>query len=362
MKRVLLALGIMLTVTAVFAQNLQFNNTEHRFPPMKETDKEVSYTFTFVNKSSNKVNITGVVCPQKNIRITWDKDTIGKKENGSITVIVNPRNSVGSFDCPIKISTLEKGKVREYTLKVTGEILEREKSRQEIYGMKEGNLRYKTNTKSGYRFAPTTVLIDTFFFFNEWSETMTFSHRNMPAAIGVLYLTPQIAPLEEGILVIRYQAELKKEWGFVYDKFVINTNDPERPDKSLYIMGDIYDDFASWTPEQMKNAPKVKMSEEEYKFGTVTEGGNVEHTFTITNAGKSKLYIRRTKTTCGCTVGKPEKDELNPGESTSVKATFRTQGKAGSQSLPIDIITNDPERPKITLTLSGNVVKPTPTE
>ena len=133
MKRVLLALGIMLTAASIFAQNLQFNNTEHRFPPMRETDKEASYTFTFVNKSSNKVNITGVVCPQKNIRITWDKDTIEKKESSTITVIVNPKNSVGSFDCDIKISTLEKGKAGEYTLNVKGDVLEREKSKQEIY-------------------------------------------------------------------------------------------------------------------------------------------------------------------------------------------------------------------------------------
>ena len=362
MKRVFLALGIMLTVAAGFAQNLQFDNMEHRFPPMKETDKEASCTFTFVNKSSNEVNITGVVCPQKNIRVTWDKDTLGKKESGTITVIVNPKNSVGSFDCPLKISTLEKGKEVEYTLRVKGDVLEREKSKQEIYGMKEGNLRYKTNTKSGYKFAPTTVLIDTFFFYNEWEDTMTFSYGNLPAALEISYLTPKIAPLEEGILVFRYNVAVKKDWGNVYDKFVVNTNDSARPDKSLYIIGEIYDDFASWTPEQMKKAPKVKMSEEEYKFGTAIEGESVEHTFTITNVGKSTLYIRKIKGSCSCTVVQPDKNELEPGESTSMKAIFRTHGKTGGQSRTSDVITNDPERPKITLTLTGNVVKPTPTE
>jgi uncharacterized cupredoxin-like copper-binding protein len=168
--------------------------------------------------------------------------------------------------------------------------------------------------------------------------------------------------LEEGIVVFRFKAEEKKDWGFTYDRFTIHTNDPERPDKTFSVMGDIYDDFASWTPEQMKNAPKVQTSEEKYNFGTVTEGENVEHTFTVTNAGKSKLYIRKTKTTCGCTVGKPEKDELEPGESTAIKATFRTHGKAGGQSRPIDIITNDPEHPKVTVTLEGHVVKSAQTE
>ena len=357
MKRVFLTSGMMLVSMAIFAQNLRFNNTEYRFPAMRENGKEATCVFTFVNKSSNAVNITGVVCPQKNIRITWDKDTIGKKENSSITVTVNPKNSVGSFDCGIVLSTLEKGKVHQYSLNVKGDVLEKEKSKQEIYGMKEGNLRYKTNHKTGYKFTPTVVLVDTFFFYNEWTDTMTFSPGRFPPAIEVVDLTKKVAPMEEGILVFRYKAEIKKDWGYVYDKLEINTNDSNNGIKSFHVSGEIYDDFSSWTPEQMKNAPKVKMSEEEYPFPTVTEGETVEHVFTITNIGKSTLLIHKTKTTCGCTVGKPEKNELEPGESTTIKATFRTSGKSGKNERPIDLITNDPERPKITLTLKGNVVK-----
>ena len=362
MKRVFLTVGMMLVATVVLAQNLHFSSTEYRFPAMQENDAEKMYSFAFTNKSSEDVCITGVVCPQRNIRVTWGKDTIGKKENGNITVIVNPRNSVGNFNCPIKISTLEKGKATEYTLKVTGEVLEREKSKQEIYGMKAGNLRYKNNYKSGYKWTPATVFVDTFFFYNEWTETMTFTPGNLPASIEIVYLTPQTAPLEEGIIVFRFKAEAKKDWGNIYERFTIHTNDSVVPDKTFNIAGDIYDDFDSWTPTQLKNAPKIQMGEEKYHFGTVTEGTNVEHTFTITNVGKSTLYIRKTKTTCGCTVGRPEKDELEPGESTSVKATFRTSGKTGGQSRPIDIISNDPERPKVTLTLEGHVVKPAQAE
>jgi hypothetical protein len=338
----------------VLAQNLQFSSKEHRFPTLRETDKEVSCSFSFVNKSSNEIIFTGVVCPQNNIRITWEKDTIRKQENGTITVTVNPKNSVGSFDCPIKISTIEKGKSREYTLTVKGSILE---SKEKIYGMKEGNLRYKNNQKTGLKLTPTTVLVDTFFFYNEWTDTMTFVAEDVPPIINISYLTPKIAPFEEGILVFSYKTELKKDWGLVYDKFSVKTNDPERSVKTLYVMGDIYDDFSSWTPAQMKNAPKVKMSEEVYNFGTVTEGENAEHTFTITNVGKSTLYIRKVKGSCSCTVVQPEKTELAPGESTSMKAVFRTHNKTGNQSRPADVITNDPERPKITLTLEGHVLK-----
>jgi len=155
MKNVLLALGMMLMAGVGSAQNLRFDETEYRFPAMRETDKEAAHKFTFVNKSSNAVQITGVVYSQKNIRITWAKDTIGKKENGAIIVTVNPKNSVGNFDCAIKISTLEKGKPQQYTLRVTGDVLEREKSIQEVYAMKEGNLRYKTLVGTRFYLVPS---------------------------------------------------------------------------------------------------------------------------------------------------------------------------------------------------------------
>jgi hypothetical protein len=99
------------------------------------------------------------------------------------------------------------------------------------------------------------------------------------------------------------------------------------------------------------------MDAEEYQFGTVKEGENVEHTFTITNDGKSTLYIRKVKGSCSCTVVQPEKHELAPGESTTMKAIFRTHGKTGGQTRTSDVITNDPERPKVTLILKGDVLK-----
>jgi hypothetical protein len=361
MKKHILTIGIMLAVRVLMAQSLQFSSTEYRFPTMRVTGAETACEFSFVNKSSDKIYITRANYSQKNIRVTWGKDTIGKKESGTITVIINPKNSVGSFACPIKISTLEKGKAVEYTLTVTGEILEREKTKQEIYGMKEGNLRYISNYKVGYKLSPATELIDTFFFYNEWTETMTFSAGNLPPSLDLVYLTPKAAPLEEGILVFRFKAGVKNDWGSIYEQFIMTTNDPDRPNKTFYMTGDIYDDFSSWTPEQLKNAPKLKAIEEKYNFGTVVEETIVEHTFVITNVGKSTLYIRKTKTSCGCTAGLPEKNVLEPNESTIVKASFRTHRKTGNQSTPIYIISNDPENPKVTVTMEGYVT-PKPAE
>jgi hypothetical protein len=127
----------------------------------------------------------------------------------------------------------------------------------------------------------------------------------------------------------------------------------------LHVTGEVLDDFASWTPEQKANAPKVAFDNTKYTFGTVTEDDEVTHDYKITNTGKSTLHIRKLKASCGCTVGKPDKNDLEPAESTIIKAVFRTHGKTGKQNRTIDVITNDPAQPKTTLEITG-VVNPKP--
>ena len=354
MKQLSLIAGFTVMSLFVSAQKLEFNKTEHNFQQIKEIEGEVNCVFSYENKSKIPIIITSVESANRSsVRITAKKDTIFPKGKGDISVILNPRNLSGNFDNTITVKTIEKGQNVEYLLKIKANIEPRPRKIEEIYGMKEGNLRYKTNIKSGLKLIPTSVLVDTFFFYNEWTSPMTFSPGSLPAAIEIVYLTPQLAPLEEGILVFRYKMEVKKEWGNVYDKFTIHTNDPDRADKTFHLTGDVYDDFDSWTPQQKANAPKASFDNTEYQFGTKTEGEEVTHDFIITNTGKGVLYIRKLKQSCGCTAVNPEKEELKQGESTSIKAIFRTYGKTGKQIKTIDVITNDPAQPKITLTISG---------
>jgi hypothetical protein len=223
--------------------------------------------------------------------------------------------------------------------------------------MMEGNIRYKTNFIRFDNLHPNSVVIDTFAVYNVWGDTMILSYGNLPVCIEILSLPKKLAPQEEGKIIFKFSAAAKNDWGFVWDRFVINTNDTLRSDKTFNISGDIYDNFAAWTPEQTKNAPKASFEYTEYNFGTKTEGEEVSHDFILTNIGKSMLYIRKLKSSCGCTAVKPEKEELNPGESTAVKVIFRTRGKIGNQKPSIDVILNDPTQAKITLTLTGHVTK-----
>ena len=356
MRQFGLVLGFIGVSLLATAQKLGFDKTEHHFQTIKETDGDVTCVFAYENKTKVPLIIVAVENTNRSsVRVTAKNDTLLSKGKGEFSVTLSPRNLSGNFEHTITVKTIEKGKNYDYLLKIKANIEPRPRAKEEIYGMMEGNIRYKTNSIRYNTLHPASVIIDTFFIYNVYGQTMTLSYGALPAPIEILSMPQTLAPQEEGKIIFKYSAAAKNDWGWVYDRFVINTNDTNRPGKTLSITGEIFDDFNSWTPQQKANAPKASFDNIEYQFGTKTEGEEVTHDFILTNTGKSILHIRKLKQSCGCTAVSPEKNDLNPGESTAIKAIFRTHGKTGKQSRTIDVITNDPQNPKITLMILGNL-------
>ena len=93
-----------------------------------------------------------------------------------------------------------------------------------------------------------------------------------------------------------------------------------------------------------------------YNFGKTKEGNHVEHSYTFTNTGKVPLVISNCKATCGCTVPEWPKDEVPPGGTGVIKATFNTESRDGHQRKGITITANT--YPNETLIyLEGDVIK-----
>jgi hypothetical protein len=102
--------------------------------------------------------------------------------------------------------------------------------------------------------------------------------------------------------------------------------------------------------------PKVTMKQTEYDFKNIKEGKIVDHNFTITNTGGDLLKITSVRATCGCTAANPEKSDLKPGESTTIKVSFNSSGRLGPQVKYVYVNTNDPANNEIKLKIIGNVV------
>jgi hypothetical protein len=187
---------------------------------------------------------------------------------------------------------------------------------------------------------------------------MTMSISNLPIYITCkLVPDKQLNPKQKGMVIVTYDASKRNDFGYVNDQFTLLTNDSIQPEKTIKISANIVEDFSKLTPEQLQNAPKITFENSTYNFGTIREGDKVEHDYTFSNTGKSELIIRKTKVSCGCTAGTPEKTNLKPGESSKIHVIFNSAGKSGQQRKTITIICNDPSNSTAIINLEGTIDK-----
>lgn len=73
--------------------------------------------------------------------------------------------------------------------------------------------------------------------------------------------------------------------------------------------------------------------------------------FKYQNDGKQTVHIKSVHTSCGCTTTSRQKDEVAPGESGEITATFKVGASTGIQQKTVQVETDDPAQPMTVLTL-----------
>lgn len=101
--------------------------------------------------------------------------------------------------------------------------------------------------------------------------------------------------------------------------------------------------------------PVLELPEMEFDFGTINEGVEVRHTFPMRNAGSKRLEIKTAFSTCGCTVPHIKHREIAPGQTGELEVVLDTAMKQGAVSKPVEIRSNDPEHPVMTIHIKANV-------
>jgi hypothetical protein len=73
--------------------------------------------------------------------------------------------------------------------------------------------------------------------------------------------------------------------------------------------------------------------------------------FEYTNRGDRPVRIVSTRTTCGCTIAKPSRELVAPGESGELRVTYKVASKVGYYEAGIQVFTDDPEQRETKLAL-----------
>jgi len=110
-----------------------------------------------------------------------------------------------------------------------------------------------------------------------------------------------------------------------------------------------------------KRKPKLVVEQEEFQFGRTETNSSGSHDFRLTNAGTGPLVLNQGKSTCGCCTcvcktQLPDGGRILPGESAAVTLKWTIKRFTGAYHQSSTILTNDPDRPEVTLAVSGRIV------
>lgn len=355
MLRLIFALGFVVLAFSVMAQKPQivFENLEHDFGAFKESDGVQTTTFKFTNKGEVPLVLTNVRASCGCTTPKWTREPVAPNGSGEIQVSYNPRNRPGAFNKTVMVSSnAENGTT---VLRITGRVEEREKTLAELYPRQIGSLRVKTNHISFARIKENEVKTQELELVNDTEKPIEVGFRTVPGHITAK-VEPQTIPANgKGKLIVTYNAKEANTYGFASHRIYLSLDGSKDYRASIGVSATIEEDFSTLSAEELANAPVAKFSESSYDFGEMKQGEKKDHTFNLTNEGKSELIIRNVRSSCGCTAVAPSKKVIAPGESVPIKVTFDSRGKRGRQSKSVTVITNDPKTPTSMLRISCNV-------
>ncbi|MEX0966994.1 MAG: DUF1573 domain-containing protein [Bacteroidia bacterium] len=358
MKRILITLiPALLIYFAADAQKmgiLDFEETSFDFGVFAEDGPMMSYTFYFVNKGKAPVKLETVKAECGCTTPKWTKEEVLPKDTGKVSVIFDPMNRPGKFNKSITVTT--NGFPQQVMLYISGNVTPRVKTAKDLYPTELGNLRVlinHINLGEIYTNEEDSVHMA---FYNDGEETIVFAEIETPPHLKIHADPKFLPPGEKGRFIIYFDGAKQEDLGFVHEKVMVKTNDKAQPEKELIVMATVKQYFSPLDEEEMANAPKLEFKQDVIDYGNIPLDRTSEVTFEYKNTGKQPLVLYKVKTSCGCTASQPEKEKLEPGESSKLRVTFTPPGKVGYEEKTITVWSNDPLTPQQTLTIKANVV------
>jgi hypothetical protein len=329
-----------------------FSQKEHDFGTFPESAGPVVYTFQFTNTGKVPLILKDVKASCGCTTPEWTKEPVLPGKSGKIRVSFNPKNRPGSFSKTIQVNSNADLPV---ILAIKGVVIPSEKI-EDVYHFSIGPLRIETIYAAfGEIYKGATGKFSIKVMNTSHDTTQQLSFRQLPPYLSVKMVPSALGPQQEGRIDMEYSSSLQNNWDYSVDRIDLLINGKSMPENRISVTANIKENFQSLTAEELALAPVVEYDQTSYDFGTTSQDKVIEHNFTLTNTGKSNLYIRKVGASCGCTAVVPAKTTIAPGDSTQIKTVFNPAGREGNQKKAITVITNDPKRSKTILWLNGFV-------
>jgi len=330
------------------------------------------FTYRLRNLSAFPIKILSAESESQYIATSPEKSMVQPDKSGYVLVTLDVRSLSGAFEetvnvqiAKIELKTGETNtrEVQNLQVKLKGNVIARKKGPADWYPYKQGNLWFSKQMIEFGRANDRNRFSDTSMVYNGGSKSIEIKSLDIPKGFELtgLKAAQTIAPGDSVKLVTTLVGTEVKEYDWLHQRIVVQTNDDTLSAKEIRIHAVILPDFANLSKSDSAKAPEITVEKLSHDFGDITDSKSVSYDFQFKNSGKSELKILKVQASCGCTAGKPDQTELKSDEKSKIRVTFDPTGRAGIQVKQIRIVTNDPKNPLVQLTIQANVKSTTST-
>lgn len=364
MRRVFIIVSFLIIAVNAMAQmavtTMKLVETLHDFGTFREEAGKQTYDFVIANTGSQPLVIQNVVASCGCTTPEWTKQPIPAGGKGKVTAIYDPQGRPGPFNKTISVYTNTKPEVTVLTIK--GEVTPHEKTVEELFTFPVGSsgIRFENAQLAFTNIKKTEKKIRVMQVINTSDKPVKIEFENVPAHLSMTVNPETLKPGQKGLVEATFDATKNQGWGNVYDMVKIKLNGNPQNDVYYYVSANLVEDFSKLSKEQLANAPVFKLEKNTVDLGKINGNTQNEVEFKFTNTGKSDLFIRHVRATCGCTAVQQgvQGVGIKPGESSTIKAVFNSGSYNGKVTKAIYVYDNDPLNSEVVLMLTADVQQP----
>lgn len=306
-------------------------------------------TFKITNVSQELLHIKSVEPGCDCTVVTWTKDPIRPGKSGIINVTYNARQ-LGHFEKDIIVRTDATDK--PVYLSINGEVVQKKLEYTGEYPYHVGDIYLSSNNiefddvyKGDRRQAVLNVL-------NTGEKPYAMELMHLPKYITVDAQPKTLRSGRTGKFILtldsRYQVNIGLNQSNIYLSRYQGDKVSDENEIGIQVIV---------LPESGKsdlNSPHLETNSNVLDFGTIAAGSykKMKGVITLRNTGKTDLQIKSIQVTSPA-IGIDVKRKIEPGKQCDLKVTLSPRFlKSQKRPASILMITNDPDRPKVTITIN----------
>lgn len=321
---------------------------------MQEKGESVS-EFFFVNKADFPIFVQDVVTDCGCTTVAYTTDTLSLDQIGSVKVSYVPTGRSGAFSKMIIVKTNIDSEGDSLFLE--GYNLPYPEDVEKHYFNRIGDLGFNATTinmGNVFNNEPKVKQVD-FFNFKDYPIMLNEVQTAVPEHVQLVFVPDVIPANSRGLLSLSYDGGQRNDFGYFEDSLKIVLMGKEEPAVHLKMIAAVHEYFEPVPLHEVKNLPKLVLSEGEVDFNRIKANMQVSKIITLTNEGVQPLNIRKVVTNCDCLTFSLEKDELSPGEKAELVVTFDSNGRKGIDYKTLSLFSNDPLNPTRSVIIKSRI-------